>query len=94
MCAITCDEAGGCNIFRIESGLCTFGFLAQASEDGATDDIDVFIKSIYRIFSMIQIIGLIMKYYFKMTNSHRRSDALKPFAGMELTQRWRLTGST
>ena len=58
MCAITCDEAGGCNIFRIEFGLCTFGFLAQVPKDGATDDIDVFIKSIYCIFSMIQIIGL------------------------------------
>ncbi len=46
-----CYEAG-CNIFRIDSGFCTFGVLAPAIpalENDASEDsgIEVYIKSIF-----------------------------------------------
>ena len=48
ICAMTCDEAG-CNIFRIASGLCTFGFMAPASDYDVSEDsgIEVYIKSTF-----------------------------------------------
>ena len=50
MCAMMCDEEAGCNIFRIESGLCTFGYIIQppTSEDATDEDseIEVYIKSL------------------------------------------------
>ena len=44
-----CDEAGGCNIFRIDSGLCTFGFMAPAPEYEASEgsEIEVYIQRIF-----------------------------------------------
>ena len=40
-----CDEVG-CNIFRIDSGLCTFGFMAPVPDDVPEDsEIEVYIKS-------------------------------------------------
>ena len=45
-----CDEEAGCNMFRIDSGLCTFGNIIQtpASEDVTDKDseIEVYIKSL------------------------------------------------
>ena len=51
MCAMMCDEEADCNIFRIESGLCTFGYIIQppTSEDATDEDseIEVYIKSLF-----------------------------------------------
>ena len=45
-----CDEEAGCNIFRIDSGLCTFGSIIKppTSEDATDEDseIEVYIKSL------------------------------------------------
>ena len=52
MCAMRCEDAGfACNLFRIESGICTFGFMSPASDYDASEDsgIEVFIKSIFHI---------------------------------------------
>ena len=50
ICAMMCDEEAGCNMFRIDSGLCTFGNIIQtpASEDVTDEDseIEVYIKSL------------------------------------------------
>ena len=44
-----CDEAGGCTIFRIDSGLCTFGFIMAPAEyeESEGSEIEVYIKSIF-----------------------------------------------
>lgn len=52
ICAMRCYETG-CNIFRINSGFCTYGVLAPAiaaSENDASEDsgIEVYIKSIFK----------------------------------------------
>ena len=53
ICAMRCDEAGGCTIFRIDSGLCTFGFImapAPEYEESEGSEIEVYIKSIFHTF--------------------------------------------
>ena len=51
ICAMQCHQAVTCNLFRIDSGLCTFGYMAPNSAYNASMDsgIEVYIKSIFHI---------------------------------------------
>ena len=46
MCAMRCSEFGlGCNVFRIELGVCTFGLIIASTENDS-HDVEVFMKGL------------------------------------------------
>ena len=49
MCALRCNQLGlGCNVIRIESGICTFGLLMSSTDNDShfDSDIEIFLKGL------------------------------------------------